>query len=302
METPLRTPLSVVTTGALALALLAGCASESDTPDTTSPASTETAAPGSPSETAPAPEPSSSASTAPTDGAEGTDGSDSSTDATDSGAEAEAQALAVDYLEAIAASEDEAAFALLSPESQGWYTDASGFSSTRTQDGSLTPEAAADVLAGAVRTTAGPAGGFFVVTVSSGSFADGFVVRDGGAGLVVDDPGVPTTGPTVWEWQNPAVGPDDDREPERYAGSSAPTIRFATIADASGTVLVEPPSSAVGVVDGTEVPVVVTPDEGQGAVATVGEQVAARGQTVTIAWQPEPDSAMWRTSTVTLTP
>lgn len=285
METPLRTPLSVVTTGALALALLGGCASESDTPDTTSPASTETAAPSSP-------EPTGSASAAPTDGAEGTDDA----------VEAEAQALAVDYLEAIAAGDDEAAFALMSSESQEWYTDASGFSATRTQDGSLTPEAAADVLDGAVRATAGTEGAFFVVTVSSGSFADSFVVRDGGTGLVVDDPGVPTTGPTAWEWQNPAVGPDDDREPARYAGSSAPTIRFATVADASGTTVVQAPTSAVGAVDGTEVPVVVTADEGQGALATVGEQLAARGQTVTIAWQPDPASAMWRSSTVTLTP
>ena len=297
METPLRTRLSVVTTGALALALLGGCASESDTPDTTSPASTETAAPDSPSGTAPAPGPTGSASAAPTDGSEGDDGAAGD----DEAAEAEAQALAVGYLEAIAAGDDEAAFALLSPESQDWYTDASGFSSTRLQDGSLTPEAASDVLTGAVRTTAGPEGGFFVVTVSAGSFADSFVVRTEDTGMVVDDPGVPTTGPSAWEWQNPAVGPDDDRQQARYAGSSAPTIRFTTVVDASGTVLAEPPTSALGAVDGTEVPVVLRADEDE-RLATVGEQLAARGQTVTIAWQPDPESAMWRTSTVTLMP
>lgn len=289
LRTPQRTPLSVVTAGALALALLGACATESDAPDTTSPASTETAAPSTPSETTAAPDPSGTASDAPSD-----EPADSP--------EGEAQALAVDYLEAIAAGDDEAAFALLSPESQEWYTDASVFSSARTQDGSLTAEAAADVLTANVRTTEGPEGGFYVVTLSSGPVADSFVVRAEETGMVVDDPGVPMTGPTAWEWQNPAVGPDDDREPEPYSGSSAPTMLFATVVDASGEVLVAPPGSAFGVVDGTEVPVVVNPDEGEGALATVGEQLSARGQTVTITWQAAPTSPMWRTSTVSLTP
>jgi hypothetical protein len=289
LRTPQRTPLSVVTAGALALALLGACATESDAPDTTSPASTETAAPSTPSETTAAPEPSGTASDAPSDAHADTP-------------EGEAQALAVDYLEAIAAGDDEAAFALLSPESQEWYTDATVFSSARTQDGSLTAEAAADVLTANVRTTEGPEGGFYVVTLSSGPVADSFVVRAEESGMVVDDPGVPTTGPTAWEWQNPAVGPDDDREPEPYSGSSAPTMLFATVVDAGGEVLVAPPASAFGVVDGTEVPVVVNPDEGEGALATVGEQLSARGQTVTIAWQAAPTSPMWRTSTVSLTP
>lgn len=289
LRTPSRTPLSVVTAGTLALALLGGCATESDAPDTTSPASTETAAPSAPSETTAAPDPSGTPSDAPSDEPADTP-------------EGEAQALAVDYLEAIAAGDDDAAFALLSPESQEWYTDASVFSSARTQDGSLTAEAAADVLTANVRTTEGPEGGFYVVTLSSGPVADSFVVRAENSGMVVDDPGVPTTGPTAWEWQNPAVGPDDDREPEPYSGSSAPTMLFATVVDASGEVLVAPPASAFGVVDGTEVPVVVNPDEGEGALATVGEQLSARGQTVTIAWQAAPTSPMWRTSTVSLTP
>lgn len=289
LRTPSRTPLSVVTAGALALALLGGCATESDAPDTTSPASTETAAPSAPSEATAAPDPSGTPSDAPSDEPADTP-------------EGEARALAVDYLEAIAAGDDDAAFALLSPESQEWYTDASVFSSARTQDGSLTAEAAADVLTANVRTTEGPEGGFYVVTLSSGPVADSFVVRAENSGMVVDDPGVPTTGPTAWEWQNPAVGPDDDREPEPYSGSSAPTMLFATVVDASGEVLVAPPASAFGVVDGAEVPVVVNPDEGEGALATVGEQLSARGQTVTIAWQAAPTSPMWRTSTVSLTP
>ncbi|WP_143755696.1 hypothetical protein [Sanguibacter keddieii] len=289
LRTPSRTPLSVVTAGALALALLGGCATESDAPDTTSPASTETAAPSTPSETTAAPGPSGTVSDAPSDEPADTP-------------EGEAQALAVDYLEAIAAGDDEAAFALLSPESREWYTDATVFSSARTQDGSLTAEAAADVLTANVRTTEGPEGGFYVVTLSSGPVADSFVVRAEETGMVVDDPGVPTTGPTAWEWQNPAVGPDDDREPEPYSGSSAPTMLFATVVDAGGEVVVTPPASAFGVVDGTEVPVVVNPDEGEGALATVGEQLSARGQTVTIAWQAAPTSPMWRTSTVSLTP
>lgn len=279
--------LPVVTSGALALVLLGGCASESQTPGTTSPASTETAGPstpGSPSASGPSSEPAEPSATPPSDSPE-----------------AQAQTVVLDYLATIAAGDDTAAFALLSPETQEWYVDAAGFSTTRENDGSISPVDAASALDGTVTTTAGPDDGSTVVAVSSGDVADAFVVRAEGSGMVIDDPGSPLTGPTAWEWKNPPVGPDDMRQPATYVGSSSPSVLFATVVDAGGEVLVEPPQSAFGVIGGTEVPVTVAPDEGQGALATLGDPGATSGEVATIVWQPDPTSPMWRSSTVLLT-
>lgn len=287
MEISLKTRLPVVTSGALALALLGGCASESQTPGTTSPASTETAGPstpGSPSASGSSSEPAETGTTQPPDSPE-----------------AEAQALVLDYLAAIASGDDTAAFALLSPETQEWYVDAEGFTRTRANDGSIAPVDAASALDGTVTTTSGPDGGSTVVTVSSGDVADAFVVRTAGDAMAIDDPGSPLTGPTAWEWKNPPVGPDDMRQPATYVGASSPSVLFATVVDAGGEVLVEPPQSAFGVIGGTEVRVTVAPDEGQGALATLGDPGATSDEVATIVWQPDSTSPMWRSSTVLLT-
>jgi hypothetical protein len=182
---------------------------------------------------------------------------------------------------------------MLSPETQATYNDSAQTYAEYASGNETISAAGARALATTdFVVTAGPGDAFQLVSARSGDLADAWVVRDAGAGLRIDDPGVPPTGERPFTWTNPDDTAFDSTRP--------PTIYFQTSYGGGGEtdVLAGPPESIVGYADGAEVAMTQNASAGSGAdfVAEVPEDA----EVLTVVWAPDPDSPLWQSSTVTL--
>lgn len=212
-----------------------------------------------------------------------------------------------EYLAAIAAEDSATAWALLTPEAQGFYGgDSEVYATWFGQDGITTADEARAFAEADLTETEGPEGAVTLVSASTDSAADAWVVRDTGDGALVDDAGVPPTGSAVYEWRNPASGTDDDTDTGEYDASAPASVWFASpLAFGSD----EPstlgyPDDVWAYAGDTQVPAALASASEAGhlfevaadALPTTGAPLA-----ITIVWQVGEGSAGWR-STTTLLP
>lgn len=201
------------------------------------------------------------------------------------------------YLEAIAAGDTASAWAMLSPETQDLYVSEDVFARERAVNGTVGSVDAAQYVDSEIvsHPISGPAGEQAAMLVEAGrpGLADAWVVRDTDAGPRVDDPGLPSTGQTPYEWRNPdlAAGTPFD--------AAVPVALYYPRVYSGDDILAEPPQTISGWIDGEPSTVTLDVAAGSGAEFVV-DSPAASGQVVTVAWLLQPDSPLWRTSTLTL--
>ncbi len=219
-----------------------------------------------------------------------------------------AVALVRQYLDAAAAGDAAAAWPLLSPESQAAYPSEQQFASAFGRDGTVTAEAAGQLLAAPFTEATAAEGVVTVVSATTEAEADAWLVRESSAGLRIDDAGVPSTGDSAYEWTNPAVGPEDaavDAGAAPFDDSAPASVSFASpaSADAEGPSTVGYPNGLSAWVDGVEIPVDEPVSAGSGReftipVGSAPTDGAPRG--LTVMWQVGTDPAHFRSSTVLL--
>ena len=244
--------------------------------------------------------------TAPTAAATGSPSATSATPTDAAPADAEPasaeQAVVGRYLDAIATGDTAAAWALLSPEAQQFYGTEQTFASASPADGTVTP-AEADALRDVELASAeGPEGAFTLVSATTDELADAWVVRETADGLRVDDAGVPPTGDSLYEWTNPAAGPEDQTGGGAAYDTTAPaSISFASplSQDQTEPSVVGYPDTLWAFLDGQQLPSIEAVSAGSGKRFTteVGESSGA-GRGLTVVWQTGADSLGWRSSTV----
>jgi hypothetical protein len=218
--------------------------------------------------------------------------------------------LVREYLDAAAAGDAAAAWALLTPEAQAFYPSEQQFASLFGRDGTVTPEAAGQ-LAGATFTEVQAFEDVAtVVSATTEAEADAWIVRESSAGLRIDDAGVPSTGDSVYEWTNPAVGAEDvaasaDAGAAPFDDSAPASLTFASpaSADATGPSTVGYPNGVSAFVDGVETPTDEPVSAGSGReftipVGSASTDGAPRG--LTVVWQVGTSPASFRSSTVLL--
>jgi len=198
-----------------------------------------------------------------------------------------------DYLDAIALGNVDGAWKLLSPETQATYNDSAKTYAEYAPDNETVTAAAARALAQTeLVVSAGPEDAFQLVSARSGDLADAWVVRDSGAGLRIDDPGIPPTGERPFTWTNPDDAAFDTTQP--------PTIYFQKTyaGDDESGLLTGPPESIVGYADGAAVEVTRNASAGSGADFVA--EVPDGAEVLTVVWTPDAESPLWQSSTVTL--
>ncbi|TWX35577.1 hypothetical protein ES689_13430 [Frigoribacterium sp. ACAM 257] len=277
-QAPVRTTLTGAALAVAVLAATAGCTSAEAEAEGATPTVTVTAAP------APAP----SASATP--------------------AESPEVQLVREYLDAAAAGDAAAAWPLLTPEAQAFYPSEQQFASAFGRDGTVTPEAAGQLVGATFQEAEALEGAVTVVSVTTEAEADAWVVRESSAGLRIDDAGVPSTGDSVYEWTNPAAGAEDvqsDAGAASFDDSAPASISFASpaSADATGPSVVGYPTGLFAFVDGVETPVDEPVSAGSGRqftipVGSASTDGAPRG--LTVVWQVGDAPASFRSSTVLL--
>ncbi|WP_209559527.1 hypothetical protein [Frigoribacterium sp. PvP032] len=287
-KTPARTPSSrtpsaraALTGAALAVAVLgvtAGCTSGTAEAEGTAPTVTVTSTPD--------PVPSESATSTASPAVE----------------------LVREYLDAAAAGDAAAAWALLTPEAQAFYPSEQQFTSAFGRDGTVTPEAAGQLAGATFDEAEALEGAVTVVSATTDAEADAWVVRESSAGLRIDDAGVPSTGDSVYEWTNPAAGAEDvqsDAGAASFDDSAPASLSFASpaSADATGPSTVGYPTGLFAFVDGVETPVDEPVSAGSGReftipVGSASTDGAPRG--LTVVWQVGDAPASFRSSTVLL--
>ena len=221
------------------------------------------------------------------------------------------EALVAEYLDAAVAGDAAAAWALLTPEAQAAYPSEQAFSGLFGRDGTVSAEEAGQLLAGEMVSSEGVEGAFTLVSVTTDSEADAWVVRavDGDpADLRIDDAGVPPTGSSLYSWRNPDVGPEDARDeaaPGTFDPSRPAVLSFASPQGQDSEVpsVVGFPRAVWAWVDGTSTPAepgAAGGSERQFEVAVEAGDGAPRG--LTVVWESGDGGspAAWRSSTVLL--
>jgi hypothetical protein len=218
-----------------------------------------------------------------------------------------AESVVREYLAAIAAEDSAAAWALLTPEAQGFYGgDSEVYATWFGRDGITTAEEARSFADADLTEAEGPEGAFTLVSASTESAADAWVVRDAGGGLLIDDAGVPPTGSAVYEWRNPASGTDDDVDAGEHDAAAPASLWFASplAFDSEEPSTLGYPDTVWAYADGTEVPATLGPASDAGRLFEVAPNALATTDAplaLTVVWQVGEDSAGWR-STTTLLP
>lgn len=219
-----------------------------------------------------------------------------------------AETLVRDYLTAIVAEDSATAWALLTPEAQAFYGgDPEVYASWFGRDGITTPDEATAFADVDLTESEGPEGAFTLVSAQTDDAADAWIVRDTGTGLLLDDAGVPSTGGSLYEWRNPAVGAEDAESPAAIDPSQPASLFFASPESFDSTTpsTIGYPENVWAYLDGVEVAAQ------QGAASDAGRtfEVAAdllptdgAPHALTIVWKTSDDSHGWRSSTVILTP
>jgi hypothetical protein len=222
------------------------------------------------------------------------------------------QALVAEYLDAAAAGDAAAAWQLLTPQAQQFYSTEQTFAGLFGRDGTVSADEAGQLLAGEMVSSEGPEGAFTLVSVTTDSEADAWVVRavDGDpADLRIDDAGVPPTGGSLYELRNPAAGAEDARYeagPAALDASQPATLSFASPASMDSDVpsTVGYPDALFGWVDGTSVPVELGAAAGSERQFTADVEPGEGAPTAfTVVWETGLDGgapASWRSSTVLL--
>jgi len=201
--------------------------------------------------------------------------------------------LVTEYLEAIAADDAAAAWALLSPETQEIYVSEDTYAAARADDGSVTAADAAQFVDGDLVSHAIPDQTAVVVEAGRPGLADAWVVRDTDAGPRIDSAPLPSTGQTPFSWVNPDIDNGTAFDPASPAGISFPYVY------SGDTLMAEPPRTITGWLDGKPTTVTLDVAAGSGAEFVVGTPAVA-GQVLSIAWLLHDDSPLWRTTTLTL--
>jgi len=220
------------------------------------------------------------------------------------------EALVTAYLDAIVAGDTATAWPLLSTEAQASYGSEATFAEYSPTDGTVTAEEAGQLLAGSTDVVEGPEGAFTLVSITTDSEADAWIVRETADGLRLDDAGVPPTGESLYTWSNPDVGAEDgDVDPVAAAEAVDPAaparLSFASPASADATApsVVGYPSTVWAWIDGEPVEVPEPAAAGSGRTFDVplgGASTDGAPRGLTVAWQTGDDSLGWRSSTVLL--
>jgi hypothetical protein len=228
------------------------------------------------------------------------------TSATPAGSEQDSaeQAIVVRYLDAISGGDTAAAWALLTPEAQQFYGAERTFAEYSPVDGTVTPDEASVLVDADLAVAEGPEGAFTLVSATTDDLADAWIVRETADGLRVDDAGVPPTGDSVYEWDNPAVGAEDQSAGGAVYDTTAPaSISFASplSQDQTEPSVVGYPDTLWVFLDGQQLPSIEAASAGSGKrfSTEVGESSGA-GRGLTVVWQTGDDSLGWRSSTVVL--
>jgi len=213
----------------------------------------------------------------------------------------EAVAVVEEYLTAIQAEKYGEAYALLTDESRALvgteeqFAESAAYSIVRAEE-------AAGYLGtdGTIEAGQGPAEGAVLVTAVSDRIADGWLVRDTGAGMRIDDAGVPSTGASPYEWVNPASGPEDVRESVAVDPASPAALLFRNLAAEAGVEgpgLVGFPSTVTAYLGTVEVPAssAMSDLEARWDIAWGTSAPSTETQALTVAWEVEPGT--WRTTT-----
>jgi hypothetical protein len=210
------------------------------------------------------------------------------------------EALVAEYLDAAVAGDAAAAWQLLTPQAQQFYSTEQTFAGLFGRDGTVSADEAGQLLAGEMVSSEGPEGAFTLVSVTTdGDPAD----------LRVDDAGVPPTGGSLYEWRNPAAGAEDARHeagPAALDPSRPATLSFASPASRDSDVpsTIGYPDALYGWVDGTSVPVELGAAAGSERQFTADVEPGDGAPTaLTVVWETGLDGgtpASWRSSTVLL--
>ncbi|RIJ51155.1 hypothetical protein DZG00_09990 [Clavibacter lycopersici] len=224
-----------------------------------------------------------------------------------SGSAAEADtaetALVAAYLDAVAARDADAAWAMLTPEAQASAGSRESYVASFGGAGTVSPEEAERLRAVEPVSAEGPEGAFTLVSAVDGDLADAWIVRETDQGLLLDDHVVPSTGATPYEWRNPAAGPEESADPAPAVDTSRPlSVAFAAPEDgADGDGLVGYPDTAWAWIDGVEVPVALAA-AGSGRLLELDTSAWTDDDetpdAVTLVWQVGGDSPAWRSTTV----
>ena len=218
-----------------------------------------------------------------------------------------AETVVREYLAAIAAEDSAAAWPLLTPEAQSFYGgDPEVYASWFGRDGITTLEEAT-VFADAEFTEAeGPEGAFTLVSATTDTAADAWIVRETDAGPLLDDAGIPTTGGSLYEWRNPASGAEDAEAPGAFDPATPATLFFASPASFDSEVpsTIGYPDTVWAYVDGAEVPADVgaASDAGRDFTVVTDATASDTPQALTVVWQTGDDSLGWRSTTTLLLP
>jgi hypothetical protein len=212
-----------------------------------------------------------------------------------------------EYLSAIAAEDSAAAWPLLTPEAQSFYGgDPEVYASWFGRDGITTPEEATAFDDVEFTETEGPEGAFTLVSATTDTAADAWIVRETDAGPLIDDAGIPTTGGLLYEWRNPASGAEDAEEPGAFDPATPATLFFSSPQSADSDVpsTIGYPDTVWAYVDGTEVPAEVGAASDAGKEFTVVTDTTAidTPQALTVVWQTGDDALGWRSTTALLLP
>ncbi|MBB3158105.1 hypothetical protein FHS07_001801 [Microbacterium proteolyticum] len=206
-----------------------------------------------------------------------------------------------EYLSAIQAEQYAAAYALLTDESRALVGSEQQFAESAANS-IVRPDEAAGYLGadGTIEAGRGPTEGTVLVTAVRDRIADGWLVRDTGAGVRIDDAGVPTTGASPYEWVNPASGPEDARRSVAVDPASPAALIFrdlAADAGVDGPGLVGFPSTVTAYLGLDEVPAssAVSDIQARWDIAWVTSPPSTETQPLTVAWEVEPGT--WRTTT-----
>jgi hypothetical protein len=213
----------------------------------------------------------------------------------------EAAAIVEDYLTAIQAEQYGEAYALLSDESRALAGSEQQFAESAVYSIVRSEEAAGYLgTEGIIEAGPGPAEGTVLVTAVSDRIADGWLVRDTGSGMRIDDAGVPSTGASPYEWVNPASGPEDIRKSVPVDPASPAALIFRDLAAEAGVEgpgLVGFPSTITAYLGTVEIPAssAMSDLEARWEIAWDASAPSTETQPLTVAWEVEPGT--WRTTT-----
>jgi hypothetical protein len=209
--------------------------------------------------------------------------------------------LVRDYLSAIASGDTDASWALLSPESQAFYGTIDTYKSIRETDGTVTPTEATALSAAPLVDTQGPEGAFNLISAATSENADAWIVRETDGGLRIDDAGIPPTGSSLYWWNNPAAGPEDQTGPAPYDPASPVTISFAAADPANGPSLVGSSETLYAWQGDQRIDATLETASDAERTFAVNTTPETGPHAVTVVWKVSNDSHDWRSSTVLLT-